>query len=87
MTTTFHSWAYRRFIERQSNLRRKEFRRTNQGSKFFGGSFAIEIMQEPQSNLDKVSPSILKDDFFSRTDSSILTSIALVLLNRSNKTG
>ena len=87
MATAFASWAYRRFVERQSNLRRKAFRRTNQGSNFFGGSFAIEIMQEPQSNLDKVSPSILKDDFSSRKDSPILTSIAPVLLNRSNKTG
>ena len=37
---------------------------------------AIDIMQEPQFNLEeKDNPSILKDDFSSRTDSSIFTSI------------
>ena len=34
----------------------------------------------------KVNPSILKDDFFSRTDPLIFTSIAPVLLDRSNET-
>ena len=40
---------------------------------------AIEIMQVPQSNLEeKVTPSILKDDFSSKTDPSIFTSIAKI---------
>ena len=44
-------------------------------------------MEEPQSNLEeKVNPSIVKDDFFSRTGPSIFTSIAPVLLDRSNET-
>ena len=48
---------------------------------------AIEIMQEPQSNLEeKVNPSILKDDFSSKTDPSIFTSIRPLLLDQSNKT-
>ena len=39
-------------------------------------------MQEPISNLEeKVNPSILKYDFFSRTDPSIFTIIALELLD------
>ena len=44
-------------------------------------------MSEPQSILkEKDNPGILKDDFCQRADSSILTSIALVLLDWSNKT-
>ena len=44
-------------------------------------------MQEPQSNLEeKVNPSILKDVFSSRTGPPIFTSIATVLLDRSNET-
>ena len=47
----------------------------------------IEILQEPQYNLeDKVKPSILKDDFSSKTDPFIFTSIAPVLFDRSNET-
>ena len=42
----------------------------------------IEIMKEPQSNLEeKVNPSILKDDFSSRTDPFIFTSIEPVLFD------
>ena len=41
---------------------------------------AIQIMQEPQSNLEeKLNPSILKDDFSSRTDPPIFLSIAPVV--------
>ena len=44
-------------------------------------------MLEPQSNLeDKVNPSNLKDDFFSRTDPSIFKSIEPVLLDWSKET-
>ena len=44
-------------------------------------------MYEPQSNLEeKVNSSILKDDFSSTVDPSILTSIAPVLLDQSNET-
>ena len=39
-TTVFHAWAYGRFIEIQSNLKRKKLHRTNQGSNFLGGSFS-----------------------------------------------
>ena len=54
---------------------------------FLGVVLAIEIMSDPQSNLDeKDNPSILKDDFYSRTDPSIFTSIIPVLLDRSNET-
>ena len=50
-------------------------------------ALAIEIMLELQSNLEeKVNPSILKDDFSSRTDPFIFTSIALMLLEWSNET-
>ena len=40
MTTVFHTWPYGRFIEIQSNLRRKKLPRTNQGSNFLGGSLS-----------------------------------------------
>ena len=40
MTTVFHAWSYGRFIEIQSNLRRKKLHRTNQGSNFLEGSFS-----------------------------------------------
>ena len=47
----------------------------------------IEIMQELQSNLEeKVNLNISTDDFSSRRDPSIFTSIAPVLLDQSNKT-
>ena len=38
-------------------------------------------MQESQSNLEKVNPGILKDDFSSTIDLSNFTSIATVLLD------
>ena len=34
MTTVFHARPYGRFIELQSNLRRKKIHRTNQGANF-----------------------------------------------------
>ena len=40
MTTVFHAWPYRRFIEKQSKFRKKKLHRTNQGSNFLGGSFS-----------------------------------------------
>ena len=43
MTTVFHAWLYGRFIEIQSNLRRKKLHRTNQGSNFLGGSFSNRV--------------------------------------------
>ena len=46
-----------------------------------------EIISEPKSNLEeKGNLSVLKVDFSTRTDASILTSVAPVLLHRSNKT-
>ena len=40
MTTVFHTWAYGRFIEIQSNLRRKKLHRMNHSSNFHRGSFS-----------------------------------------------
>ena len=54
---------------------------------FFEAVLAIEIMQEPQSNLEEnVYPSILKDDFSSRIDLPIFTSTERLLLDQSNQT-
>ena len=48
---------------------------------------AIDIMWEPQSNLEeKFKPIILKDHFSSKTDPSIFTSIEPLLLDQSNET-
>ena len=47
----------------------------------------METMYEPQFNLEeKDSPSILKYDFFSKTDPFIFTSISPELLDQSNET-
>ena len=40
MTTIFHAWLYGRFIEIQSNLRKKKLHRTNPDSNFLGGSLS-----------------------------------------------
>ena len=83
MATVLHAWRYGRFIEIQNNNRRKKLHRTNQGSYFLGGSF---------SNRDNVRAPIQfrgesqSQHIYSRTDPSIFTSIAPVLLDLSNKT-
>ena len=40
MAAVFHAWQYGRFIEIQSNLRRKKLHKMNQDSNFPGGSFS-----------------------------------------------
>ena len=40
MTIVLHALPYCRFIEIQSNLRRKKLHRMNQGYNFVGGSFS-----------------------------------------------
>ena len=87
MTTVFLAWVYGRFIEIQRNLRRKKYHRNNQSFYFLRGSFSnrdniratIQFRRESQ-------PQHLKDDFSSRTDMSIFTLIAPVLLDQSKKT-
>ena len=83
MTTVFHASPYSRFVKIQSNLRRKKLHRRNKGTNFLGCSFSNRDNVRapiPFSNLeDKVNPSILKDDFSSWTDRSILSSIEQVL--------
>ena len=82
MTLVFHAWVYGRFIEIQSNLRKK-----NQNSNFLRGSFSNIDNVRAQSNLEeKFNPSILNDYFSSRTDMSIFTSLAPVLIDQSNET-
>ena len=72
MTTVFYTWPYGRFIEIQSNLRRKKLHRMNQVSNFLGGSFSNRDNVRAQIQFkEKVNPSILKDYFSSRTDPSI----------------
>ena len=71
-------------MEIQSKLTRKKLHRMSQDN----------FLRETLSNRDNVrspikftkvsQPSILKDDFFLRTDPSVFTSVTLVLLNWSN---
>ena len=87
MTKVFLAWPCGRFVEiyRATSAEKNFIERTNPPI-FYEADLAIEIMQKPQSNLEeKVNPSILKDDFGSRTAPSILKSIAPVLLDQSNK--
>ena len=87
MTTAFHASAYGRFTEIESNLRRKQLQRMSQSSNLLGGSFSNSNDVRAQPNLEeKVNPSTLKEDFFSRTDQFIFTSILSVLLDQSKET-
>ena len=87
MTTVFYAWPYGRFIKIQSNLRRKKLHRTNQSSNFLGDTFGNrDNVRAPLQFRTEVNPSILKDDFSSKTDPSIFTSIAPVLFDQSNET-
>ena len=64
MTTVFHAWAYGR-----EQPQEKKLHGTNQGSNFLGDNFSnrdnlralVRFRRESQ-------PTILKDDFSSRTD-------------------
>ena len=79
MITVFHARLYCRFIERNFTERIK-------ASIFLEAVLAIEIILKPQSNLEENGiSSILSDDFFSKTDPSILPSIGPVFLDRSSK--
>ena len=84
MTAVFHTWSYGRFIEIQRNLRRKKLRRTDQGSNFLGSSFSNRINARAPIQFRRESQH--QHDFSSRTDPSISTSIASVILNQSNET-
>ena len=73
VTTVFHALLYCRFIEIQSNLRRKKRLRMNQGSNFLGGMFNDRDNARAQIQFRReINPSISEDDFFLRTDPSIL---------------
>ena len=66
---------------------RKKLRRMNQGSNFLGGIFSNrDNIRAPIKFQEKVNPSILKNDFSSRTDPSIFTSIAPMLFDWLYKT-
>ena len=87
MTTLFHEWSYGRFIEIQSNLRRRKLHKTNQGSNFLGGSFSNrDNVRSPIQFRIESQPQHLKNDFSSWTDLSIFMSIIPVLSDQSNET-
>ena len=65
MTAVFHTWLYGRFIEIQSNLRRKKLHRTNQDSNFLGGSFSNrDNVRAPIQLRREIQPQHLKRCFF-----------------------
>ena len=84
MTTVFHARLFGRFREIQNNLRRKKLNRTNQSSNSLEGSFSsrdnvttvIQFRRERQTEH-------FENDFSSRKDPSIFTSIGPVLLDQS----
>ena len=87
MATLLNARPYGRFIGIQSNLRRKELKRTNQDSNFLGRSFSNNVNVTALIQFRRESrPQILKDEFSSRTASSILKTAAPVLLDLSKKT-
>ena len=88
MTIIIHAWPYGRFIKiYKATSGERNFIEQIKPPIFFETVLAIEIMYEPQSNLEeKVNPSILKGDFSSRTDPSTFKLVAPVLLDQSNKT-
>ena len=53
MTTAFHTKLYGTFIEIQSNLRRKNFIPQIKAPVFLEVLSTVEIMQEPQANLEE----------------------------------
>ena len=72
------------FKEIQSNLRRNKLDKVNQSSNFLRGSFSIRNnLRAPIQVRREVNCNIFNDDFSSRTDPSIFTSIAPVLLDQS----
>ena len=65
MTTVFPAWAYGRFTEIQSNLRRKKLHRTKQGLIFLGGSFSNrDNVRAPIQLRRESQPQHLKRWFF-----------------------
>ena len=70
MATVFHAWSYGKFIEIQSNLRRKKLHRTNEGSNFLRYSFSNRdnvraLIQFTRESQPKINPTV-----FCRSDSS-----------------
>ena len=84
MATVFCAKTCDRFIEIKSNfIRRKKL---HEGSNFLGGSFSNRDNVRALIQFKRDDPSILKDDFSSRTDPSIFPKMAPELLHQSNKT-
>ena len=74
MTAVLNAWSYGKVIETLSNLRRKKFHRTVQGSNFLVGSFSNrDNVRDPIQFSRKNQPKHLKNHFSSRADPSIFT--------------
>ena len=57
MTTVFYSWLNGRFIEMQSNFRRKKLHRTNEGSNSLGGT--VSNRHDDLSIFTSIAPLLL----------------------------
>ena len=86
MITVFHARLYGRFTEIQNNLRSGERNFKKSRLIFLGNSYNRNNVNALIQFRRKVSSSILKDDISSRTDTSIFTLIAPMLLDQSNET-
>ena len=70
MTTVFHARLYGTFVEIQTNLRRTQIHRTNQGSNFLGGSFSNrDNVRAPIQFRTERQPQHLKSWFFLKNGS------------------
>ena len=83
MATVFHVRLYGRFIEIKSKFLERNLIELIKAPYFFKAVLAIELMQEPQSNLEEnYSSGILKNDFSSRANPTIFKSITPQLLDQ-----
>ena len=74
MRTALHTWSNGRFIEVESNLRRKKLRRTNQGSNFLGDNFSNwDNVRAPIQFRRESQPQHLKRWFFSHEQTHLFS--------------
>ena len=85
MTKVVQARPYGRFMEKESNLRRKNFLGKEQGSNFLG--YKRGNLRPPIQFIKKrQSWNILKNDFLSRADPSILKLIENELIDQLHET-
>ena len=86
ITTVFHTWLYGRFMEIQSNLRKRNVIERIKAPIFLEALLVIEIMEAPIQFKRESQSQHHKIWFFIRKDPTIFTSITPLFLDWSNKT-